>query len=258
MEDIIRQRIKDKAFDDVERKVKPTDIQFEYKKQLVLDQEKSKQSLAQIYEKEYIKEVEKANPNATEEEEEEPKEHKEIRAKMKDLFDKLDTLSNFFYTPKPAAPELKIITNLPTITMEEVAPVAESDARLLAPEEIKRKPKGDIMGKAERTKTDKNRERRKKKQFQKQKKIREEGKSITNPKLQSKLSRDKMVDKVTKGRNVEKMKEISADKTSKSSKEFFSKLQDEVSNVTDKIRKDRTKNKRKADSNGISAKKIKL
>ncbi|XP_058446907.1 U3 small nucleolar ribonucleoprotein protein MPP10 [Malaya genurostris] len=231
LEDIIKQRIKNKVYDDVERKIRPPDNPREYRKQLVLDAEKSTQSLAQIYEKDYLKQLEKSNPNADENEPEEPKEHKEIRSAMKRLLAQLDALSNFRYTPRPAVPELKIITNTPAISMEEVAPVAISDAVLLAPEEVHNRPKGAVMSKDERTKSDKNRERRLKKRFQRDKFNRQAEKERKNlakgflPK--TKEVQEKLLKKVSKAKNVSAMTETTG--VGKSSSAFFSQLQDEVS-----------------------------
>ena len=45
-------------FDDVERKDKPKEEAFEYKKRIMLDQEKSKKSLGEVYEEEYLKQME--------------------------------------------------------------------------------------------------------------------------------------------------------------------------------------------------------
>ena len=45
------------TWDDVERKTKQVDTPFEYKKRVVLDQEKSKLSLGEIYEAEFVKQT---------------------------------------------------------------------------------------------------------------------------------------------------------------------------------------------------------
>ncbi|NXX52689.1 MPP10 protein, partial [Scopus umbretta] len=257
LEDIIKQRILDEAWDDVVPKEKPKEEAFEYKKRITLDHEKSKLSLAEIYEQEYIK----LHQQKTEEEEN--PEHKEIQEMMDSLFLKLDALCNFHFTPKPPVPEVKIVSNLPAISMEEVAPVAVSDAALLAPEEIKEKNKaGDVKTDAEKTPTDKKRERRKKKlrkrmklrEKEKRRKLLEKMKPEQGTKLSKKAAAAKL-QRLTKEGKASLLKDEGKDKALKSSQAFFSQLQDQVKmQIKDANKLKKKQKKQKA----VSVHKLKL
>ncbi|TMS13043.1 U3 small nucleolar ribonucleoprotein protein MPP10 [Larimichthys crocea] len=257
LEDIIKQRIKDQAFDDVVRKEKPKEEVFEYKKRLTLDHEKSKQSLAEIYEQEYLKQ------NQQKTEEEENPAHGEIQKLMDTLFLKLDALSNFHFTPKPHIPEVKVVSNMPSITMEEVAPVSASDATLLAPEEIKEKNKaGDILGATEKTSTDKKRERRHKKKVKrlkiKEKEQRQKLKEASTTGENKKPSKTEVAEnlkKLTKGGKATILKDEGKDKALRSSQAFFSQLQDQVKSQI-KSAKDPSSKKKK--NKEVSVSKLKL
>jgi len=242
LEDIIKQRVKDKAWDDVERKVRPVEDPVEYKKKLVLDQEKSKLSLAQVYEEEFMKLAESATAKKPsvglldkDEEEETPAEVQEIKDMMNTLFRKLDSLTHLHYTPKQKSAELKIVRNIPSINMEEVAPTAASNAALLAPAEVVDKKKGELMEDKEKTKTDKKRERREKKAI-KRATIREREKrealvAKMNPGLGNKYSKGKAMKKLEEAEKQGKVvtiKNKEKDKTVKTSKSFFTSLQEEV------------------------------
>merc|ERR1719510_11379 len=236
LEDIILQRIKDKAWDDVERKVKPVENPLDYKKKLVLDQEKSKLSLAQIYEEEYLKMAEektekKASVGLLDKEEEEtPGEVVEIKAMMNSLFRKLDSLSHLHFTPKQKSAELKIVRNIPSIAMEEVAPVAATNAVLLAPEEVVEK-KTKLKAKI------------------KDKERKEKLVAKINPGLGNKYSKEKALKKLEEAEKqgqVINLNKREKDHSTKNSKTFFSSLQEEVKThvrekASDKKRRDKSK-----------------
>ncbi|TRY82212.1 hypothetical protein DNTS_023860 [Danionella cerebrum] len=239
LEDIIKQRIKDQVWDDVVRKEKPKEEVFEYKKRLTLDHEKSKQK-------------EEENPA-----------HVEIQKLMDTLFLKLDALSNFHFTPKPHVPEVKVVSNLPSIAMEEVAPVNVSDGTLLAPEEVKEKNKaGDILGDSEKTLTDKKRERRKKKimkrlkiqEREKRQKLKEAMRGGDGTKKKSKGEVEQTLKKLTKGGKAKILTNDGMDKALRSSQAFFSQLQDQVKTQVKGSKGQTAKKKQKK----ISADKLKL
>ena len=77
-------------------------MQYKYKKEVILDQERSKIGLGDVYEKDYLKQQEAAATTGGLQEKptenvNNPK-HDEIRKLMQSLFIKLDALSNFHFT----------------------------------------------------------------------------------------------------------------------------------------------------------------
>ena len=233
---------------------KPTEDPQEYRKKLVLDQEKSKLSLAQVYEQEFLRVSEAKEKVVTpglldKDTEETPEEVLEIKAAMKSLFSKLDTLTHFHFTPKQKSAEVKIVRNVASIAIEEVAPVGASNAELLAPEEVVDKTKGELVGDLERTSTDKKRERRtkkiKKKVEIKEKERKEKAREEANPDgLMSKEKARKNVELAEKQGKLKTVKEKGKSSALKSSTAFFNQLQEEATSIV-KDKKEKTKKPKK-------------
>ncbi|VDD92340.1 unnamed protein product [Enterobius vermicularis] len=146
LEAMIIQRIKDKAFDDVERKDRDQDTARSYR--VPLQEKISKKSLAEVYEEQY---QQKNNLRA-----------KYICVVLMFWFTVLNSLSNVFGYLQ-VRPEITIVNNMASLRKEEVGPMASTEEMLVAPEEVKRHEKGEIKGSDERGSTDRARERRKKK-----------------------------------------------------------------------------------------------
>jgi U3 small nucleolar RNA-associated protein MPP10 len=137
LDDLIIQRIKDKAFDDVVRKAPPKDSQFDPNRRFELNDQKSQKSLAQVYEDEFNRQNAAVAPT-TEKDVAHQKQHDEIDGLFTSLCTQLDALSNYHYAPKDATMELTVLpqANVPAISLEEVTPATVSDAMLAAPKEI--------------------------------------------------------------------------------------------------------------------------
>ncbi|KNE54782.1 hypothetical protein AMAG_00735 [Allomyces macrogynus ATCC 38327] len=156
LEDLIKERIIKREFDDVERKVV---VQAPvYRPREEISDEKSKQSLAELYENEYMQQVTQSKSSKVVEALNE--QHAEIDKMEKDLFYKLDALSNFYFTPKPVAAAAVVSSDVPAIAVEEVIPVHVSDAAMRAPEEVYDKQK-NLKAKTEMSAQEKAAQRKK-------------------------------------------------------------------------------------------------
>jgi len=74
--------------------------------------------------------------NTTEEEDAFDPDEDEIQKMFSSLCSKLDALSNYHFTPKPANIEIEVQKVMPALNMEETIPLAVSDSMRTAPEEV--------------------------------------------------------------------------------------------------------------------------
>ncbi|KJE95933.1 M-phase phosphoprotein 10 [Capsaspora owczarzaki ATCC 30864] len=189
LEDLIRARIRDSAFDDVapRRPLPDKDSSLANKSRQALNDEKSQVGLGELYAKEFQDQQAKAQaaangPSAIDvltgaTDEKKIKQHEEIDALYAKLCQSLDALSNFHYTPKLAKEEVEIVSNVPAVSMEEIIPTTVATTTLLAPEELfASRSRGQEKGESELTDTDRKRGRRSKKNMQHHKRVDAEAK----------------------------------------------------------------------------------
>lgn len=156
LEEMIKKRIAEDNFDDVEMpSILPSKAP---KKQKEMDENKSTKGLAELYADDYAQKAGLAPATLSISD--------ELKKEANDLFKriclKLDALSHFHFAPKPVIEDMSIQANVPALAMEEVAPVAVSDAAMLAPEEVF-EGKGDIKEDTELTQAERKRRRANKK-----------------------------------------------------------------------------------------------
>ena len=141
IESLIKRRILNREFDEVIRR-RPGSLatangQDVRRGRIELDDSKPSQSLAEIYEAEHLKQ---ADPDGFVDKRSEAlkKEHEKIEALWKDVSAKLDALTNMNFKPRAVEASIKVLSDVPTIMMEDARPNAGADVgqSMLAPQEI--------------------------------------------------------------------------------------------------------------------------
>ncbi|AJR61158.1 AIC_G0029650.mRNA.1.CDS.1 [Saccharomyces cerevisiae] len=199
LEDMIRRRIQDINFDDLQRRTLLDITRKSQRPQFELSDVKSSKSLAEIYEDDYTRAEDESALS-----EELQKAHSEISELYANLVYKLDVLSSVHFVPRPASTSLEIRVETPTISMEDAQPLYMSNASSLAPQEIynvgKAEKDGEIrlkngvaMSKEELTREDKNRLRRA---------LKRKRSKANLPNVNKRSKRNDVVDTLSKAKNI--------------------------------------------------------
>lgn len=134
LEERIKARIKEGLFDDVVRRRPLDDKAFLPSRLFELQDTKSQQSLAQIYENDYM--AAQAGTAANDRDAKLSKEHEEITKLWDGICNKLDALCNAHYVPKQPKATISTVTDVAAATLESALPTNKSVSSTLAPEEI--------------------------------------------------------------------------------------------------------------------------
>mmetsp|Transcript_1427 Transcript_1427/g.1985 ORF Transcript_1427/g.1985 Transcript_1427/m.1985 type:complete len:302 (-) Transcript_1427:48-953(-) len=233
LEEIIKQRIIEESWDDVIRKQPIDQGGFKPAVEHELEHTKSDKGLADIYEQSFMEASGKWKaPEKVKEQ------HKAIEVAFKHLCYKLDALTNFNFTPKPPSEQVETVTNVAALKVEEVAPVAQSDATsLMAPHEIYQKPKGGVLKEeAEFTKEERRARRRAKKR---QKRSDQKLVDKVNPGLGNKYEKEKVLNKLKQARNLQVGQTATS---SRGSSALFKQLQAETQSTISQMRGEKEAN----------------
>ncbi|THH06925.1 hypothetical protein EW145_g3748 [Phellinidium pouzarii] len=149
----IKVRILEGRFDDVVRKRAVDDKPFLPSRVLELQDTKSKESLAQIYENEYM--AAQTGGTLDDRDGKLQKEHDEIEKLWESVCSKLDALCNAHFTPKQPKATISTVSNVSAISLESALPTAKATSTILAPEEVFAPVSSDLRVKSEMTPAEK-------------------------------------------------------------------------------------------------------
>ncbi|CCM01959.1 uncharacterized protein FIBRA_04032 [Fibroporia radiculosa] len=167
LEERIKARIMENQYDDVVRKRPVEDKPFLPSRFFELQDTKSKQSLAEIYEDEYTT-AQTGGIAGEDRDGKLKKEHEEIEKQWEQICGKLDALCNAHFTPKAPKAAISTVANVAAASLESALPTAMSTSSMLAPEEIFAPPSaGDLNSRSELTPTQKRALRTKQKKAKK-------------------------------------------------------------------------------------------
>ncbi|TFK89783.1 Mpp10 protein [Polyporus arcularius HHB13444] len=166
LEERIKARILESQFDDVVRKRPVDDKPFLPSRFFELQDTKSKQSLAEIYEDEYTA-AQTGGATGDDRDGKLKKEHQEIEKLWENICSKLDALCNAHFTPKAPKATITSVSNVAAATLESALPTTKATSTMLAPEEVYAPASSDLRARSELTPAEKRAMRNKQKKTNK-------------------------------------------------------------------------------------------